>query len=76
MAASSHTYDVFISHKSDAKPWVEVLARNLHALPCPERCGLFIPCCLDWLLAVVRVCTTCDYIVIPWSLDSLPPRQA
>jgi len=29
MASSSHTYDVFISHKSDAKPWVEVLARNL-----------------------------------------------
>lgn len=29
MAASSHTYDVFISHKSDVKPWVEVLARNL-----------------------------------------------
>jgi hypothetical protein len=31
MAASSHTYDVFISHKSDVKPWVEVLARNLQA---------------------------------------------
>ena len=31
MAASSHPYHVFISHRSDAKPWVEVLARNLHA---------------------------------------------
>lgn len=27
--SNNKTYDVFISHRSENKPWVEVLARNL-----------------------------------------------